>query len=61
MRALDILKSYADGQIAKFSALLDEGNTLLTGTDKKLAVAKFQEALAVMPDANLEKLISEIM
>ncbi len=60
MKALDILKSYADGQIAKFSALVDEGNTLLTGTDKKLAVAKFQEALAIMPDANLEKRISEI-
>jgi hypothetical protein len=58
--ALESLKSYANGQIAKFSALVDEGNTLLTGTDKKLAVAKFQEALAIMPDANLEKRISEI-
>jgi hypothetical protein len=58
--ALESLKSYAEGQIAKFSALVDEGNTLLAGTDKKLAVAKFQEALAVMPDANLEKRISEI-
>jgi hypothetical protein len=58
--ALESLKSYANGQITKFSALVDEGNTLLTGTDKKLAVAKFQEALAIMPDANLEKRISEI-
>jgi hypothetical protein len=58
--ALESLKSYANAQIAKFSALVDEGNTLLTGTDKKLAVAKFQEALAIMPDANLEKRISEI-
>jgi len=58
--ALESLKSYANGQIAKFSALVDEGNTLLTGKDKKLAVAKFQEALAIMPDANLEKRISEI-
>jgi hypothetical protein len=58
--AIESLKSYANGQIAKFSALVDEGNTLLTGTDKKLAVAKFQEALAIMPDANLEKRISEI-
>ena len=58
--ALESLKSYANGQIAKFSALVDEGNTLLTGTDKKLALAKFQEALAIMPDANLEKRISEI-
>lgn len=58
--ALESIKSYAEGQIAKFSALVDEGNTLLAGTDKKLAVAKFQEALAVMPDANLEKRISEI-
>jgi hypothetical protein len=58
--ALDSIKSYAEGQIAKFSALVDEGNTLLSGTDKKLAAAKFQEALAVMPDANLEKRIAEI-
>lgn len=58
--ALESIKSYAEGQIAKFSTLVDEGNTLLNGTDKKLAVAKFQEALAVMPDANLEKRISEI-
>ena len=58
--ALAIIKTYSDAQIAKFSALVDEGNTLLTGTDKKLAVAKFQEALAIMPDANLEKRISEI-
>lgn len=58
--ALESIKSYADSQIAKFSTLVDEGNTLLNGTDKKLAVAKFQEALAVMPDANLEKRISEI-
>jgi hypothetical protein len=58
--AIESLKSYANGQVAKFSALVDEGNTLLTGTDKKLAVAKFQEALAIMPDANLEKRISEI-
>jgi hypothetical protein len=58
--ALKTLKSYANGQIAKFSALVDEGNTLLTGKDKKPAVAKFQEALAIMPDANLEKRISEI-
>jgi hypothetical protein len=58
--ALEILKSYANGQIAKFSALVDEGNTLLTGKDKKPAVAKFQEAIAIMPDANLEKRISEI-
>ena len=60
IQALESIKSYADGQIAKFSALVDEGNTLLTGKDKKLAVAKFQEALAIMPDANLEKRISEI-
>ncbi len=60
IEAMEILKSYANGQIAKFSVLVDEGNTLLTGTDKKLAVAKFQEALAIMPDANLEKRISEI-
>jgi len=60
MEALEILKSYANGQIAKFSALVDEGNTLLTGKDKKPALAKFQEALAIMPDANLEKRISEI-
>jgi len=58
--AFKTLKSYANGQIAKFSALVDEGNTLLPGKDKKLAVAKFQEALAIMPDANLEKRISEI-
>ena len=58
--ALERIKSYADGQIAKFSTLVDKGNTLLNGTDKKLAVAKFQEALAVMPDANLEKRIAEI-
>ena len=58
--AIESLKSYANGQVAKFSALVDEGNTLLTGTDKKLALAKFQEALAIMPDANLEKRISEI-
>ena len=58
--ALESIKSYADSQIAKFSTLVDEGNALLNGTDKKLAVAKFQEALAVMPDANLEKRISEI-
>jgi len=58
--ALKTLKSYANGQIAKFSALVDEGNALLPGKDKKLAVAKFQEALAIMPDANLEKRISEI-
>lgn len=58
--ALESIKSYAEGQIAKFSTLVDEGNTLLNGTDKKLAVAKFKEALAVMPDANLEKRISEI-
>lgn len=58
--ALATIKSYSDAQIAKFSALVDEGNTLLTGTDKKLAVAKFQEALAIIPDANLEKRISEI-
>jgi hypothetical protein len=60
MKALDILNSYADGQIAKFSTLVDEGNTLLAGMDKKLAVAKFEEALAIMPDANLENRISEI-
>ena len=60
IQALESIKSYSEGQIAKFSALVDEGNTLLAGTDKKLAVAKFQEALAVMPDANLEKRISEI-
>jgi hypothetical protein len=59
-QALESIKSYADSQIAKFSTLVDEGNTLLNGTDKNLAVAKFQEALAVMPDANLEKRISEI-
>ena len=58
--AMEMLQSYANGQIAKFSALVDEGNTLLTGTDKKLALEKFQEALAIMPDANLEKRISEI-
>jgi hypothetical protein len=58
--AFDTIKSYSDAQIARFSALVDEGNSLLTGKDKKLAVAKFQEALAVMPDANLEKRISEI-
>ena len=58
--ALESIKSYAEGQIAKFSALVDEGNTLLAGTDKKLAVAKFQEALAVMPDTNLKKRLSEI-
>jgi hypothetical protein len=58
--AFATIKSYSDAQIAKFSALVDEGNTLLTGTDKKLAVAKFQEALAIMPDANLEKRVSEI-
>jgi hypothetical protein len=58
--AFKTLKSYANGQIAKFSSLVDEGNTLLPGKDKKLAVAKFQEALAIMPDANLEKRISEI-
>ena len=57
---MEMLQSYANGQIAKFSALVDEGNTLLTGTDKKLALEKFQEALAIMPDANLEKRISEI-
>ena len=57
---MEVLKSYADRQIARFSTLVDEGNTLLTGTDKKLALAKFQEALAIMPDANLEKRISEI-
>jgi hypothetical protein len=60
IQALESIKSHSEGQIAKFSALVDEGNTLLAGTDKKLAVAKFQEALAVMPDANLEKRISEI-
>ena len=60
IEAMEVLKSYADGQIAKFSTLVDEGNTLLTGTDKKLALAKFQEALAIMPDENLEKRISEI-
>jgi len=58
--ALESIKSYANGQIAKFSTLVAEGNTLLTGTDKKLATAKFREALAVMPDANLEKRITEI-
>jgi hypothetical protein len=58
--ALVTIKTYSDAQIAKFSALVDEGNTLLTGKDKKLALAKFQEALAIMPDANLEKRISEI-
>jgi hypothetical protein len=60
IQALESIKSYSEGQIAKFSALVDEGNTLLAGTDKKLAVAKFQDALAVMPDANLEKRIAEI-
>jgi hypothetical protein len=60
IQALESIKSYSEGQIAKFSALVDEGNTLLAGTDKKLAVAKFQEALAIMPDANLEKRIAEI-
>jgi hypothetical protein len=60
IEAMEMLQSYANGQIAKFFALVDEGNTLLTGTDKKLAVAKFQEAIAIMPDANLEKRISEI-
>ena len=60
MEALEILKSYANGQIAKFSTLVEEGNHLLMGTDKKLALAKFQEALAIMPDADLEKRISEI-
>lgn len=58
--ALESIKSYADGRIAKFSTLVDEGNGLLAGTDKKQAIAKFKEALAVMPDANLEKRISEI-
>ena len=60
IQALQSIKSYSEGQIAKFSTLVDKGNTLLNGTDKKLAVAKFQEALAVMPDANLEKRIAEI-
>ena len=60
IQALESIKSYSEGQMAKFSALVNEGNTLLAGTDKKLAVVKFQEALAVMPDANLEKRISEI-
>lgn len=59
-KALDTIKSYANAQIANFSALVNEGNNLLNGTDKKLAVAKFKEALAIMPDANLETRISEI-
>lgn len=58
--ALATIKAYADSQIAKFASLVDEGNALLAGTDKKPALAKFQEALAIMPDANLEKRISEI-
>ncbi|MFM8764124.1 MAG: hypothetical protein ACKOEZ_04725, partial [Spartobacteria bacterium] len=58
--ALATIKTFSNAQIAKFSALVDEGNSLLAGTDKKLAVAKFQDALAIMPDANLQQRISEI-
>jgi len=58
--ALATIKSYSEERIAKFSALVDEGNALLAGVDKKTALAKFQDALAVMPDANLQQRISEI-
>jgi hypothetical protein len=60
IEALATIKSYADAQIAKFAALVDEGNALLAGSDKNPARVKFQEALAIMPDTNLEKRISEI-
>lgn len=58
--AITALKSYADAQLLKFSNLVDEGKNLLSANDKKKAVEKFREALAVMPDQDLEKRISEI-
>ncbi|MEI8293897.1 MAG: hypothetical protein WCG66_07880 [bacterium] len=58
--ALTVLKSYASERIKKFSILVDEGNKLLEGPDKKLAAAKFREALAVMPDPDLEKRLADL-
>jgi hypothetical protein len=60
LAALAALTSFANSEKARFSSLVDEGNKLAAGPDKKLAAAKFREALAVMPDADLEKRLSEL-
>lgn len=58
--ALESIKSQARSEILKFTKLVEEGNALLALNDKKQATAKFQAALQIMPDADIEKRVSEI-
>ena len=58
--ALESVKSHAMAEILKFTKLVEEGNALLALNDKKQATAKFQAALQIMPDADIEKRVSEI-
>jgi len=60
VEALGALQSYANTEIQKFSALVEEGNRLLAAQEKKQAVAKFREALVIMPDEDLEKRIASL-
>lgn len=55
-----LIKVYPNAEIAKFSKLMEEGNTLFKTGDKKKAASKFKEALAVMPDPGVETRLSEI-
>jgi hypothetical protein len=60
VEAIGALQSYANTEIQKFSALVEEGNTFLTAQEKTQAITKFREALVIMPDEDLEKRITSL-
>lgn len=58
--AFDLVKVYPNVEISKFSKLVEEGKSFLAAGDKKSASAKFEAALALMPDSDIETRLLEI-
>lgn len=56
--ALELIKSHVKSEILRFAKLVEEGNALLAANDKKQAATKFQGALEIMPDEEIEKRLS---
>ena len=58
--AFGLIKVYPNVVISKFSKLVEEGKNLLAAGDKKNALSKFEEALDLMPDSDIETRLLEI-
>jgi hypothetical protein len=58
--AVSALKVAATIEVDKFKKLKDEGQAALDSGNKVEAVKKFQEALAVMPDKEVEEKLAAL-